>query len=364
LKALGHDVKIVAPRYGSGKSSSIEDVSYICLPRRCLASFLLLQIVTVVCLPYWILKYRPEAICVRTCFLAFSMAFICRLANVPIIVEAGTVVDEEVAMRGESRLLAILVRFFERLNYRWISGLACVTGGAREEYIRRGANPDTTVVIHNAARVDVMQPMNQRQARQQLGIAEEDYIVGYFGSFAPWQGLNMLVESARKVIESSSQPVSFVLVGEGQGRRELQQMIDQLGLSQYFTFLPPVPFEQVAVFNNACDVAVIPIYDPRKLRYGLDPLKFWDAISCGVPVLVPEGCQLDDILERLGLPGTFPLGDKRYLAEAILNVLAQTEHYQSRRQDVHQIVCERYSWTHVAEKLVQHCQRVGLRTRS
>jgi len=358
LEALGHEVKIVAPCYGRGKSSLIENVSYIRLPRRCLASFVLLQIATVVCLPYWIFKHRPEAICVRTCFLAFLMSFICRLAGVPMIIEAGTVVDAEVSMRGESRFLACFIRIIDRLNYRCVSGITSVTAGAREEFIRRGANPDTTVVIHNAARVDVMQPMVQRQARRQLGLAEEGYIVGYFGSFAPWQGLDMLVESAREVIESSSQPVRFVLVGEGQGRRELQQMVDQLGLSQYFTFLPPVPFEQVAVFNNACDVTVIPVHDSRRLQYGLDPLKFWDAVSVGVPVLVPEGCQLDDVLERLGLPGTFRPGDRKYLAEAILEVLVRTEHYQSRRKDVHRIVSEQYSWTHVAEKLVEHCRWV------
>jgi len=173
----------------------------------------------------------------------------------------------------------------------------------------------------------------------------------------------MLVESAGKVIESSSQPVRFVLVGEGQGRRELQQMVDQLGLSQYFTFLAPVSFEQVAVFNNACDVTVIPVHDSCRLQYGLDPLKFWDAVSVGVPVLVPEGCQLDDVLERLGLPGTFRPGDRKYLAEAILKVLRQTEHYQLRRRDVHRIVSEQYSWTHVAEKLAEHCRRLRGKTR-
>ena len=363
LKALGHNVKIVAPRYGSGKSSPIEDVSYIRLPGRCLASFLLLQVAVVFWLPYLILKYRPEVIFVRTCFLVFIMGFLCRVAGVPIIVEAGTVVDAEVSMRGESRILACLIRIIDRLNYRCVSGITSVTAGAREEFIRRGANPDTTVVIHNAARVDVMQPMAQEQARRQLGLTEEGYIVGYFGSFAPWQGLDMLVASARVVIESSSQPVRFVLVGGGQGRRELEQMVDQSGLSQYFTFLAPVPFEQVAIFNNACDATVIPVHDSRRLKYGLDPLKFWDSVSVGVPVLVPDGCQLEDVLERLGLPGTFSPGDKKYLAEAILKVLGQTERYQSRRKDVHRIVSKEYSWTRVAEKLVEHCRGLGEKVR-
>ncbi len=358
LKSLGHEVTIVAPRYGSGKNSPIEDVSYIRLPGRCLASFMLLQVGTVLWLPYWLVKYRPGAVYVRACFLAFIMRLICRLAGVPLIAEVAAVVDEEAQMRGQRKILFFILRVLNRLNFRSADGLVCVTPGIREEAIRRGAEPDSTVVIHNAAQTDIMRPMDQNQARRQLGLAEEDYIVGFAGTFAPWQGLDLLVQAAKQVVDNSGRSVKFLLVGEGQCREQLEEMVEQLGLGRFFSFLESMPYEQVAVFNNACDVVVIPIYDPRKLRYGLSPLKFWDAASVGVPVLVPEGCQLDDVLERLGLPGTFRPGDRKYLAEAILKVLGQTEHYQSRRKDVHRIVSEEYSWTNAAERLIQHCQRL------
>ncbi len=363
LKTLGHDVKIVAPRYGRSKISPIEGVCHIHLPRRCLVSFLLLQIITVACLPYWILKYQPEVIFIRACFLAFLMALICRLVRIPIIAEVGTVVDVEVAMRGESRFLACLIRIIDRLNYRFVSGITTVTAGAREEFIRRGANPDTTVVIHNAARVDIIQPMKQKQARRQLGLVEEGYLVGYSGSFAAWQGLDLLVQAAKQLTDNSGRAVHFALLGEGKCQ-ELQEMIEQLGLNEYFTFLGPMPFERIVIFNNACDLTVIPVHDSRRIKYGLDPLKFWDSISCGVPVLVPVGSQLEDILERLDLPGTFHPGDSKHLAEAILDVLEQTEYHQSKRNDVHRMVAEEYSWTHVAKQLVEHCQRIGVKTKS
>ena len=157
--------------------------------------------------------------------------------------------------------------------------------------------------------------------------------------------------------------MKFVLVGEGQCQQQMEEMVGELGLGRFFSFLAPMPYEQVAVFNNACDVIVIPIHDRRKLRYGISPLKFWDAVSVGVPVLVPEGSQLEDVLEHLRLPGTFRAGDTKDLAEEILQVLSNTEHHQARRKDVHRIVSEQYSWTRVAEKLAEHCRRVGMRTK-
>ena len=379
IKSIGWQIRAIVPRYRRAESSgktpdnrepaktpqlfAVEDISFISLPARSVVSFCLLQIVTVLGLPYWLVKYRPGAVYVRACFLAFLMHLICRLAGVPLIAEVAAVVDEEAQMRGQRQILAAILKVLNGLNYRSADGLVCVTPGIREEVIRRGAKPDTTVVIHNAAQTDIMRPMGQKQARRQFGFAEEGYIVGFAGTFAPWQGLDLLVQAAKKVIENSTRSVRFILVGEGQCHQQLLEMVDQLGLAQFFSFLRPMPYERLAVFNNACDVVVIPIYDPRKLRYGLSPLKFWDAVSVGVPVLVPEGCQLDDVLERLGLPGTFRPGDRKYLAEAILEVLGRTEHYQSRRKEVHRIVSEQYSWTHVTEKLVEYCRWVREKTR-
>ena len=377
IKSLGLQIRAIVPRYshtevsqkarGSGlpsktaEMSLVEDISFVPLPSRSFISFLLLQVVTVLWLPYWLVKYRPAVVYSRTCFLAFLMHAICLLAGVPLILEVDAIVDKEIEMRGQRQILACIVRALDRLNYRSADGILCVTPGIREEVIRRGARPDTTVVIHNAAQTDIMRPMDQNLARRQLGLIQEDYIVGFAGSLAPWQGLDLLVQAAQEVIDNASRPVRFVLVGDGQCRQGLEQMVDQLGLGVFFSFLAPIPSEEVTVFNNACDVIVCPRYDPRTLRYGMSALKFWDAVSVGVPVLVPEGSQLDDVLELLGLPGIFRSGDKKYLAEAILQVLSNTEHHQARRKDVHQIVSEHYSWRHVAEKLAEHCRRIGVK---
>ncbi len=363
MKSIGCQVRAIVPRYGRTEVPKDEDVSFVPLPPRSIVSFTLLQILTVLCLPYWLLRYHPEVVYVRTCFLAFLMHLICRLAVVPLILEVDAIVDKEIEMRGQRQILTYIVRALDRLNYRSADGLVCVTPGIREEVIRRGARPDTTAVIHNAAQTDIMRPMDQNQARRQLGLTEEDYIVGFAGSLAPWQGLDLLVQAAQEVIDNAPRPARFVLMGEGQCRQELERMVVQLGLDVSFSFLAPVPSEEVAVFNNACDVIVCPRYDPRTLRYGMSALKFWDAVSVGVPVLVPVGCQLDDVLEQLGLPGIFAPGDRKHLAEAILNVLRQTEHYQSRRKDVHQIVSEQYSWRSVAEKLAEHCRQIGVKTK-
>lgn len=356
---MGKQVHAIIPVYGPSETITTENVCFIRLGRRSFVSFAILQILTVFCLPCWLRKYPPDTVYVRTCFFSFLMYPICYLAGIPLIAEVDAIVDDEVQMRCQWKTLGCIIRLLDKLNYRLVNGLACATSGIRDEVIRRGANPDTAVVIQNAVDTRIMRPMTQGQARRQLGLDEQGNIVGFAGTFSPWQGLDLLVQAAKQVVDNSPAPVRFVLVGDGQSRPQIQRMVEQAGLGQYFSFLEPMDYKHISVFNSASDVTVIPIYDPRKLRYGISPLKFWDAVSVGVPVLVPAGCGLDDVLEHLALPGTFRSGDKDHLGESIVRVLEQTKHYQSRRKEVHQIVCEHYSWTGAAESLMQLCSQLS-----
>jgi glycosyltransferase involved in cell wall biosynthesis len=354
MRELGHQVKVVAPAYGGDRGSLVSDVSFITLPRRSTFSFALLQVLVVIGLPWWLLRYRPNVVFARTCFLGFLMYAFCRVCGVSFILEGGSSpVEDEMSLRGENRFLAWMIRGFNRVNHRSCSAVVCVTAGMRDELLRRGAKPEKVFVVHNGAHVDVMRPTEQAEARGRFNWKTDDYVIGFAGSLVSWQGLDLLIEAAGDIVNTADRRVRFAIAGNGPSGEALCQKVEQRGLRNNFDFLDPMPFHEVAVFYNACDLIVIPICDPRKLRYGLDPLKFWDAISVGLPVIMPEGCQLEAILEELSLPGTFRVYDSGHLGEVIIEALSRTVIYQRRREQTHQLVREKYSWRRVAEALIE-----------
>lgn len=166
MKELGHQVQVVAPAYGGDRGSLVSDVSFIILPRRSTFSFALLQVLVVIGLPWRLLKYRPDVVFARTCFLGFLMYPFCRLCDVSFILEGGSSpVEDEMSLRGESRLLARLIRGLNRLNHRFCSAIVCVTEGTRDELLRRGIKPGKVFVVHNGAHVDIMHPTEQTGAQ-------------------------------------------------------------------------------------------------------------------------------------------------------------------------------------------------------
>ena len=352
LRTLGHGVRVISPRYaGQDDTPARSGFRTLRLPRRNLLSFALFQLLAVLLLPAWLVRYRPDTVYVRSCFLQGVMAAVSRAMGIPLVGEVDSIVDEEILMRGRPRWAAFVIRGMDYINNRLVSGLVCVTAGLRDESIRRGGRPDCTVAIPNGARTALMVPGDRPAARHRLGLAPEPFIVGFAGTFAPWQGLDMLVPAASMLKDRPGAAVLFALMGEGRVKGELQQSILAAGLDEMFVFLPGGTTQDVALFLSACDAVVIPIHDPRKLNYGLSPLKFWDAVSAGLPVFVPADCELDEPLEALALPGVFRPGDPGSLAGAVAQAADEANVHRGRREQVHAEVCRRYGWDTVAARV-------------
>ncbi len=361
LQAAGAHVHAVVPCYRHGDIGRRSGITRIHLPGRCLATFLLLQAVILFGLPYWMWRYRPDTLYVRAWFLAFLARPLCRLMHVPLVLEIDGTVDQEAQMRGQSRAVVRLLRLQERLNLRCAEALICVTPGLCAEMVRRGAPKDRVHVLHNGARITTG-PCSQAQARAQLKLDMGSYLVGFAGTFAPWQGLHRLIDVAKTVCRRLDRPVRFALMGQGDMEEALRTRIRDENLEDVFLLLPPGDPDRVALFHSACDAVVIPIVEPAKLSWGLSPLKFWDALAMGVPVLVPEESQLGDILRDVDLPGLFSTARANDLADALVAVLRRSAYYQGRRCQVHAYVAGKHSWYARATELLDLLPRPKRRT--
>jgi glycogen(starch) synthase len=359
LRSAGHEVTILAPCYGPAAVDPALGARCVRLPRRGWLSFLCFQALTVLLLPGWLARYRPQAVYVRTCFLQALMALIAHLAGRPLVAEVDSLVDREILARGQPRWMAAMVYGLDRFNNRFIDGLVCVSRGLRREHLRRGAPPEGVAAIHNGAMVELFKPTDRQAARRELGLPERGVLVGFAGTFAPWQGLDFLVAAAAHL--KGPQP-TLALMGGGLCGDALRGDIAARGLSERVLFVPPGPVEKVAVFLAACDAAVIPIHDRGKLGY-CSPLKFWDALSAGLPVLVARDSEIDEVLAELNLPGVFDPDDPASLAAALADVAENVDRHRRRRQEIHEAVARRYSWRAVAEQVAGLLSRLAERRR-
>jgi glycosyltransferase involved in cell wall biosynthesis len=151
--------------------------------------------------------------------------------------------------------------------------------------------------------------------------------------------------------------VVLVFLGEAQGEeRELVQRAERLNIGERIIFVPPVQPEQVpAVIRSADAAAVLMRPDSFNMRAAL-PVKFFEAVAAGVPVVTSNRFTLARLVRQHDLGRTCEPTDPASIAAALRDVLAPErqvfyrEHVIAARQAI--------NWQAEAAKLCAVYRRV------
>lgn len=175
------------------------------------------------------------------------------------------------------------------------------------------------------------------------------FTVGFVGTLKPWHGVEALL-SAFARLRARVPAARLLVVGEGPERERLTAAAARLGLGGAAEFTGALPPERVPEQLAQMDVAVAPY--PELPDFYFSPLKVYEYMAAGVPVLASRVGQLADLLGdgRGGL--LCPPGDADALAAALLE-LAENAPLRARLGAAgRQKVLRAHTWERVAERIV------------
>ncbi len=109
---------------------------------------------------------------------------------------------------------------------------------------------------------------------------DEKKILLYAGTFESYQGLDLLIESAEKVVLKQKN-ILFLLVGGHNDQVEFyKKMVNKKGLNKYFIFTGQVSPNQVNSYIRCADILLSP-----RTKGTNTPLKIYSYLRSGVPVV-------------------------------------------------------------------------------
>lgn len=192
-----------------------------------------------------------------------------------------------------------------------------------------------TVIPHGSYIGYYPNDISRNEARQRLGLSEDDFIFLFFGMIRNYKGMKQLLESFGEV-NSINPKTRLVMAGKPFNdtiRSELEAMARSKRIS---TFLGYIPDEEVQLFFNAADVVVLPYQNI--LTSGAAIL----ALSFGKPLIVPnKGC----IPELINDENGFLYHHDRELTETMLRAVRKTH---GKKYGGH--VVENLCWQRLAEE--------------
>ncbi len=283
----------------------------------------------------------------RTVFLIFAavqIARVIRRADADIVLERGTSLGEGALASTICRrptVLEIIGPRFSSLSFRRARKVLAFSFKALGHYSR-----EKVQLVTAAANIEMFSPtVDGSSIRRKLSL-EQAKVVGYAGSFAPWHGLENLLQ-AMTIVAGRAPKVKLLLVGPCP--EAVKALASRLGLDSYAIFTGPVPYSAVPGFLAACDVLVA----PYSSKYGGDLysyVKIYEYMAVGKPVIttnvVPDASLLPDTNALILVPSD----DPPRLAQAILNLL-EDEEMRSLLSQRARIVASMHSWRGYAQQL-------------
>ena len=221
-----------------------------------------------------------------------------------------------------------------------------------------GASPETIGVVPCGVNLDLFRPVNKARARQQLDFDQNEGIVLYVGRFSPLKGISRLL--AAMTYLQQNQALRLVIIGgDGHNKAEsqkLQRLSKELGIQNAVTFLGRVRQEDLPPYYSAADVLVVPSHHES---FGLVAL---ESLACGTPVVATKVGAMELIVREGETGCVLTNATPRLLANKILGFVSKA-HEEARRADSIRRSVLRFSWSNVADTLVEEFRAVINRRR-
>lgn len=182
-----------------------------------------------------------------------------------------------------------------------------------------GIAPAKILVAYGGVNTDLFiekSKTGEMEYRKKLALPNESFLVGYVGAFKS-MGMDKGLHTMIRALPHLNEKIAMVFVGGSKAQiDEYRSIATELQVEKRCMFLErQKPFEKVVEYMLAMDVLVIPYPDQHHFRdYGF-PMKVWEYMSAGRPIVYSN---LEIIGEVLGGRATpFKPDSPESLAQAI-----------------------------------------------
>ncbi len=229
----------------------------------------------------------------------------------------------------------------------------------KQEFIKYGFRKNI-LVAPNGIDLNIFQiKISKPEAIEKLKIGETlknkllaSTVLLYTGSFRTMgvgKGIEEILEALR--ILKTKDLFFAALGGNSQDIEFYQKLALAKGVIKQATFLPRVSQDQLALWQRSADIMLMPFPDKAHYRYHMTPLKTFEYMASGRPIIASSLPSIKQILNENIAVFVKP-GDACDLTRAIKRLSADKDLAQ-RIANKAQKEVEQYSWAKRAEKILE-----------
>lgn len=212
-----------------------------------------------------------------------------------------------------------LAQQIESSLYRSFDCVSTISNRMLAHLVEKGVDSSRAALFPNWVDTRVIFPISGYNfLRQELALDTDRLVILYSGNMGQKQGLEVLVEAARRLVDDPR--LLFLLCGEGAARLQLTRLASDL---PNIRFLPLQSADKLNELLNLADIHILP--QSAGAADLVMPSKLSGMLASGRPVIVTahQGTELENVMTPLGR--VVPPGNPDCLADAISSLVSQPD---------------------------------------
>jgi len=219
---------------------------------------------------------------------------------------------------------------------------------------RLGAPPDRVHLVPNGADLSETRPPRPPDA--------PDRYLLYVGALQPWQGVDVLLRAFARLTDLTGLRLVVCSSVPRPRARPLHRLADRLGVADRVDWHYTVPHAEVAAWMAHAAVSLAPLTaSPRNLDQGCSPLKIWESMAAGSPVVASDLPAVRELITD-GVDGRLVRPDRpAELARAVRILLEYPEMAAELGRRARERIGSGFTWAHARARLADVYEQLNPR---
>lgn len=218
-------------------------------------------------------------------------------------------------IRGLDEQRTFLQSFLDRATEGLVDKVVCNAQAVADIRMKREkTKSDKIVVIPNGIDTNRFDPARLSSiTRNHLDLSQEDFLIACVGNFRPEKDHDNLVHAVA-AIKNEIAGVKFLLIGQDPKQKEIEALVQELGLEDYFVFTGPR--QDIPEVLSVVDAFVLP-----SRSEGM-PRALMEAMAMALPVVATDAGGTVELIENYISGIIVPKKNPDALAVGLMKVIS------------------------------------------
>ena len=182
---------------------------------------------------------------------------------------------------------------------------------------------------------------------RKLGLDRSEDVIISACRLVGWKGLRYSLMAAQRLIERGF-PVRYLIIGEGEERSKLEELVETLRIKNHVLFLGSIRNTDLPKYYSLAKAAVFP-----SMAHETFGISIAEAMSCGVPVVSTKVGGIPEVVKE-GTGFLVTPRDEQALSEAMELLLSNYELRSKIGGEGRRRIVENFGWDVIVEKFQQY----------